>query len=244
MTTPHMPAPDGAYVIDNGDWGQGLSEAEVIARMTGGASGNLHDANDRWANMVSDVTDQIGVIEDAQLEMQGSVEMLEGVRGYCSLYLDKNWTVPGNATKNLPFNAQLGPNQGAEPANGLGIKLLEKGLWRADAHVSFQVQSGWFNGPARADLYLTVRKISDWSTYHQRQYSIVVGNAGDETAHFSSTFVIPEDDTYIVCVDLHHQNSNQKVFGGTRRSALSVNKWDFRIDNAVILDTVPDGGAL
>lgn len=72
----------------------------------------------------------------------------------------------------------------------------------------------------------------------------MVGHAGDETCSFSNTFVIPDDDAYFVTVELIHRNTRQNVFGGTLRSALSVNKWDFRIDNAVVAPTVPDGGTL
>ena len=245
MTTPGQNAPDGAWQFGDrmGQEMAGMTREDIIAMMTGQARSDMNTAVGGWNGMTADVDDLAEQVHDVQLELGERVDLLDGVRGYCSTYLGSNWLVPGNQGKQLPFDAQLGPAKGAAPQSG-GIRLLEKGLWRADAHVGFQVQSGWFTGAARAVVYLTVRVAATWETYSQREYSLVVGRAGDETAAFSHTFVVPEDDTYIVTVDMFHQNTRQYVFGGTLRSALSVNKWDFRVTNAVVAPTVPDGGTL
>ena len=247
MTTPGQNAPDGAWQYGDrmGQQMAGMSADEVIEMMTGQTRGKANAAVGGWNGMVADVDDLAAQVPDVQLELNERVDLLDGVRGYCNSFLGANWTVGGNADKQLPFDSQIGPPKGAVLYNGVGIKLLEKGLWRADVHLSFQVQSGWFTGAALASVFLTVRPVSaPLAVFTRRQYSLVIGRAGDETANFSHTFVVPDDNAFFVTVELNHKNTKQTVFGGTVRSGLSVNKWDFRIDNAVVAPTVPDGGTL
>lgn len=247
MTTPGQAAPDGAWQYGDrlGQDLSGMTESQIIEMMTGQTRGSANTAVGGWNGVVADVSTLADEVEDVQLELNERVDLLDGVRGYCNAYLGLNWTVGGNADKQLPFDSQIGPPKGAELYNGVGIKMLEKGLWRADVHLSFQVQSGWFTGAALASVYLSVRPTANpTSVFTRRQYSLVIGRAGDETASFAHTFVIPDDDAYFVTVEINHKNTRQTVFGGTVRSGLSVNKWDFRIDNPVVAPTVPDGGTL
>lgn len=247
MTTPGQNAPDGAWQFGDrmGQEYAGMTREELIAMMTGQARSDMNTAVGGWNGMTADVDDLAAQVQDVQLGLGDRVDLLDGVRGHFSTYLGSNWRVGGNADKQLPFDSPLGPPKGAELYNGVGIKLLEKGLWQANVHVSFQVQSGWFTGAALASVFLTVRPTANpTGIFTRRQYSLVVGRAGDETANFSNIFVIPDDNAYFVTVELNHKNTWQTVFGGTVRSGLSVTKWDFRIDNAVVAPTVPDGGTL
>ena len=70
--------------------------------------------------------------EDGQSALVDRLDLLDGVRGYCQAYMSRNvngeWGV--NNTRQLPFDAPLGPSKGAhvDAAKG-GIVMDEAGLW-------------------------------------------------------------------------------------------------------------------
>lgn len=248
MTTPYASPPDGAYVIgDESQWGQGLTEAEVIARISGQAELNYNAAAGEWGGTYDELIQLSNAVEEGQLELGGRVDLLEAVAGYGSCFMGKNWEIPGSTIYTLPFDTQLGPSKDVLFEQN-GIKVLTKGLWRADAMVTlFPPPPNWFSGASAVGVtfYLSVYSADGAALYSEKQHNAVANSYGAESASWSHTFVVPEDDEYVVKVRMGHpQSSAAKVYGGTMRSALSVNKWDVGTANAVVAPTVPDGGTL
>lgn len=237
MTTPNGSAPDGAWTFGSG-FGQGMTPEQALALATGGARGSLETADDEWGT----VRDDLANLKDEQLNFGDRLDLLEGVNGYCNLFMSANWLVAQNQLLVLPFDTQLGPNIGATPHGGNAIKLATKGLWRADAHVSMEKMN---SSNFQASVFISVINAGTEAVFTESEYDLVLTPSGSETAAFSKTFVIPTDDTYIVRARIrHNRTSRVRVFGGTLRSALSVNKWDSGTANLVVLDTAPDGGDL
>lgn len=243
MTTPGgYPNPDVAFVWGSGSsYGQDITEASAHALMRGETLTGYTDAQDSWKGLVSDLADLSDQVRDDQLGLNDRLDLLDGVNGYCSLFMSQNWSVAQNQLLTLPFDSQLGPAKGAEPHSD-GILLKTKGLWRADAHVTAdRMTSSSFS----AQVYVSVMNVTSGAVFTEHQFDIVLTSSGSETAAFSHTFVIPTDDTFVVRARFqHNRNARLKVFGGTLRSALSVNKWDSRTDNALVLPDAPDGGEL
>ena len=240
MTTPGGDAPDGAYVIGS-RFGSDETEAGIRAKLRGGTLNGYEDSQMQWQGLTSDLAELADEIRDGQLDLIDRIDLLEGVEGYCSTFLGKNWNVaPGQRIK-LPFDVQLGPNKGAVPYND-GIRLLSKGLWRSDCHVSFYKSPG---AAIAASVHVMVCRVSDDTVYSEHEYDIVVTASGAETAAFSHTFVISSNDNFYVRVEVkHNRNARHGVYGGTLRSALSVNKWDNGTSNNVVLPVAPEGGNL
>lgn len=239
MSYPIGNAPDGAFVV-GGRYGQDLTPAGVNAAIRGKNLGGFINAQGTWDEKFSELALEASTLRDGQLELKDRVDLLDGVRGYGSLFMSRNWNVAQNAYVVLPFDRQLGPMKGVTHRDGTHFFLNDQGLYRADLHVSFAPANQF-----TAQVYLTVHRSSNSQIYSQTRYDIVVASQGAETAAFSKTFVIPTDDTYaIYAAVVHQRNGRNMVYGGTLRSAFSVNKWDNRIDNAAVADTVPDGGTL
>lgn len=240
-----MTSPDGA--LPAGSLAPGLFRAmqlqtaeEAKRAATGGALGGFEDAQESYWGFESELADLADQIRDEQLDLNGRVDLLEGVNGYCNLFMSANWLVAQNQLLSLPFDTQLGPNIGAIPHDG-GIRLLTKGLWRADTIVTCDRMSKTFT----AQVYLTVMSVSSGQVYSDTRYDIVITPSGAESAPFSKTFVIPTDDAYMVKARIQHNNTSRlRVFGGTLRSALSVNKWSNNTDNNVDIPVPADGGEL
>ncbi|WP_072814266.1 hypothetical protein [Rhodococcus zopfii] len=244
MTTPGQNAPDGAWQFGDrmGQEYTGMTTADVIAMMTGQARSDLNTASNGWNGVVFDLNDIRTQFQDGQLELNERTELLEGVSGYCQVFMSKNWNVVQNQLITLPFDAQLGPEKGAFPHGGNGIRLATRGLWRADLHVTADKMT---NSNFQAEVYVSVMNLATGLVFTEHQYDMVLTPSGSETASFSITFVIPDDNNYVVRARVKHNRTNRlKIFGGTVRSALSVNKWDNRTTNALVLDEAPDGGDL
>jgi hypothetical protein len=237
VTTPHGSAPDGAWQFASG-FGQGMTEDEALALATGGARGNLENADLEWGLVRQDLDN----LRDEQLQFGERLDLLEGVNGYCNLFMSANWQVAQNQLLTLPFDTQLGPRVGASPHSGDAILLESRGLWRADLHVSADKMT---NSNYRANVYISVINSVSGTVFTETQFDLVLTPSGSETAAFSKTFVIPDDNTYLVRARIqHNRTARLKVFGGTLRSALTVNKWSSNTSNLLVLDTVPDGGEL
>ncbi|WP_032380947.1 hypothetical protein [Rhodococcoides fascians] len=243
MTTPYGPPPDSALVF-GGRYNQDITEESARNMMTGQAGTLYTDAGNSWIGVKDDVAGLAGEVKDGQLELTERVDLIESVSGYCSTFMSRNWTVAGNTRVTLPFDTQLGPNKGATPFQG-GILMDSKGLWRCDAHVSFYPPtSGWGTTTVSAAVFVSVYYIGTGTVYTEREFDIVISPQGAETAAFSDTFVIPTDNTFAVRVQVRHGKTSANIYGGTLRSALSVNRWDTGTANALVLDTAPDGGTL
>ena len=79
--------------------------------------------------------------------------------------------------------------------------------------------------------------------YSRKVFDQVITAYGAQSAAFSHTFVTP-DPGYTVLQQLQHKQSSAQIYGGTTRSAFSVNKWSLGTQNPLVLPTVPDGGTL
>lgn len=243
LTTPGgSPNPDVAYVWGSGSgYGQDITEASALAAMRGQALPGYADAQNSWHGLVSDLADLADEVEDEQLELLDRVDLLEGVHGYCNSFMSANWLVGQNQLLTLPFDTQLGPNVNAELFDD-GIRLGTKGLWRADALVTFDAVSG---ANVRAEVYITVESVSGSTLYSETLFDTVLTSSGAASVAFSKTFVIPTDNAYVVKARVkHYRSARTRVFGGTLRSALSVNKWSSNTDNNVDIPVAPDGGDL
>ncbi|OZD23811.1 hypothetical protein CH253_08080 [Rhodococcus sp. 06-156-3C] len=246
MTMPNGAPPEGAYVINDGKkFGSNESEASVRGLIRNGALQGYGRAQTGWQGVTSALAVKASELEDFQLDMNGRLDLLESVEGYCSTFLSKNWNVTGNNVwRTLPFDSQLGPNKGADPFED-GIKMRERGLWRCDAHVTFYAApSGWGGGNTPAAARLLVMNAETKETHTERRFDLVITPYGADTASFSNTFVIPEDDKFMVVCQVVHRRASHWLYGGTVRSALSVNKWDNGTANDVDLPVAPDGGTL
>lgn len=238
MTAPNGTMPDGAFVV-GGRYGQDITEESAYAMMRGQPIKGFEDSQDSWKGLESDLSTSILDIEDGQLQLNNRVDLLEGVNGYCSTFMDANWNLAGQNRVSLPFNTQLGPSVGTSLYNG-GIRLATKGLWRADAHCTFAPGSN-----LNIQVYVAVVGVTSESVFTEHRFDLVATSAGPETAAFSHTFVVPSDNQYYVKVQVWHGSAGRHLtYGGTVLSALSVNKWSNNTDNAVIIEDPADGGDL
>ena len=245
MSYPVGSPPDGAFVVD-GPYGKDINSTTVNAAIRGQALGGFEQAQGSWRVIQDDIADQATNLSDIQLGMLDRVDLLEGVQGYCSLYMGANWNINGGVAVIAPFNTQLGPRINTSLMTN-GIKFGTRGLWRADAHVTFDAAPAlWGSSTVVGVVWITIVKVADSSLYSQRRYDMVITPNGAETASFSHTFVIPEDDAYGVIAHVYHSRggSYHRLLGGTLWSALSVNKWGVGTENNNIEPTVPDGGNL
>ncbi|MDG3012135.1 hypothetical protein G4X40_18495 [Rhodococcus sp. D2-41] len=242
MTTPGGSAPDGAWVVGS-RYGQDITEASAKAIIRGASLGSWGEAQEEWHGEFDSWGTAIDGLKDGQLELSDRTDLLEGARGYCCLFMSKNWNVNGGKWITLPFDTQIGPRDDATPESN-GITMGTKGLWRCDAHVTFYPPPpGWFGSTQFVVAQLSIVVMTGSTEFSRKTFDVVITSAGAETAAFSHTFVLPGPN-YAVHLELKHQQSGAWIFGGTTRSALSVNKWSTGIDNALVLPTVPDGGML
>lgn len=246
MTAPNGVTPDGAYVISS-NYGSDVpnDQQSVIDMITGKPKTDAHGAANGWKGQFADLANLAGQVRDGQLDLNNRLDLLEEVSGYCSTFMGNNWNVAGGRWVTLPFEQQLGPNKNAEKFQG-GIKFNRKGLWRADCHVTFApAPSNWIGGTnTPATVSVDIVRISDQQVYTSHHFDIVLTTLGPETAAFSHTFVLPEDNAFYAKVLVIHPKDWAGVYGGTLRSSLSVNRWDSGTANAVVAPDVPHGGNL
>lgn len=245
MSSPNGESPAGSLAAGLFTAWQAQSEDEQRALLKIPTLGKWENAEELWWEQEGDIHRRLDDFADYQLGMTDRQDLLEGVSGYCNLFMGRNWRVRGGSRITLPFDTLLGPPKGATPDAG-GIRLGGKGLWRADCQVSFYpAPSNWFTGSGAVSLqvFLQVATLAG-VRYTEHEFDIVVTQHGAETAAFSHTFVIPTDDAYRVIVQVQHPKDWHWVYGGTLRSSLSVNRWDTGTSNAVVLPTAPDGGEL
>ncbi|CAM4322101.1 hypothetical protein NONI108955_20720 [Nocardia ninae] len=244
MTTPGGSAPDGAWVV-GGRYGSDITKDSAKAIISGGMLAPYKGAQRELKAVDNAFKDDLKNFEDSQLALKDRLDLLESVNGYCSLFLSKNWNLRGNGEwRLLPFDTQLGPRKGTS-LEASGIKLAGKGLWRCDAHITwYPAPSGWGQSNTAAAARVVVVYADTLTIYTERRFDMVITPYGSETASFSHTFVIPDDDKFIVRLEAGHSRDWHMLYGGTVRSALSVNKWDTGTNNNHNLPTVPDGGNL
>lgn len=244
--------PDGAYVIgstygqDRWQGSNAATEAAIKGQMKTGPLSGFISAQGGFSGI-----QHIPDLVDGQTELEDRADLLEGVRGYLHLIQGKNWTVSsGAAAKKLPFETQVGPNQGAIKSNN-GIRLLEKGLWRADGLLLWEKTTN--NGLTGDPNYiysaqvLAVHRVSDNTLFTRKHcYRTIGGTVDPESVSWSHEFVVPEDNAYDVSIWVAQSSGagTRRLYGGIQYTGLWVTKIDSRIDNIQPGEGVTEGGPL
>lgn len=189
------------------------------------------------APLFQDVAD---AFEDGQAALVGRLDLLDGVRGYCQAYMSRNvngeWGT--NNTRQLPFDAPLGPAKGAhvDAAKG-GIVMDEAGLWTISLMCTARqtsYTSSWLDTDS-VRVTLRVHR-PDGSVYSQKLLQYLAGKSA-VTPTVSVPVTVDQPGTYVT---VEAYSSRWRWWdGGTRYSALAVVKHDNRVINPGA-DTVPD----
>ena len=189
------------------------------------------------APLFQDVAD---AFEDGQSALVGRLDLLDGVRGYCQAYMSRNvngeWGT--NNTRQLPFDAPLGPSRGAHvDATRGGIVMDEEGLWTISLLCTARqtsYTSSWLDTDS-VRVTLRVHR-PDGSVYSQKLLQYLAGKSA--VTPTVSVPVTVDQPGYYVTVEAY--SSRWRWWdGGTRYSALAVVKHDDRVINPGA-DTVPD----
>ena len=178
--------------------------------------------------------------EDGQAALADRLDLLDGVRGYAQAYMSRNvngeWGT--NNTRQLPFDAPLGPSKGAhvDAAKG-GIVMDEAGLWTISLMCTARqtsYTSSWLDTDS-VRVTLRVHR-PDGSLYSQKLLQFLAGKSA--VTPTVSVPVTVDQPGYYVTVEGY--SSRWRWWdGGTRYSALAVVKHDNRVINPGA-DTVPD----
>ena len=188
------------------------------------------------APLFQDVAD---AFEDGQAALVDRLDLLDGVRGYAQAYMSRNvngeWGI--NNTRQLPFDAPLGPSKGAhvDAAKG-GIVMDEAGLWTISLMCTARqtsYTSSWLDTDS-VRVTLRVHR-PDGSVYSQKLLQYLAGKSA--VTPTVSVPVTVDQPGYYVTVEAY--SSRWRWWdGGTRYSALAVVKHDDRVINPGA-DTVP-----
>ena len=223
-------------------WARGDLQGALGNLQTGVRDGLLAGVADALRGVVraplfQDVAD---AFEDGQAALVDRLDLLDGVRGYAQAYMSRNvngeWGV--NNTRQLPFDAPLGPSKGAhvDAAKG-GIVMDEAGLWTISLMCTARQTSytaSWLDTDSvRATLRV---HRPDGSVYSQKLLQYLAGKSA--VTPTVSVPVTVDQPGYYVTVEAW--SSRWRWWdGGTRYSALAVVKHDNRVINPGA-DTVPD----
>ena len=223
-------------------WARGDLQGAINKLQTGVRDGFLAGIADALRGIVRAPLFQgvADAFEDGQAALTGRLDLLDGVRGYAQAYMSRNvngeWGV--NNTRQLPFDAPLGPSRGAhvDAAKG-GIVMHEAGLWTISLMCTARqtsYTSSWLDTDS-VRVTLRVHR-PDGSVYSQKLLQYLAGKSA-----VSPTVSVPvtvDQPGYYVTAEGY--SSRWRWWdGGTRYSALAVVKHDNRTINPGA-DTVPD----
>ena len=223
-------------------WARGDLQGAINKLQTGVKDGFLAGIADALRGVVraplfQDVAD---AFDDGQAALRDRLDLLDGVRGYCQAYMSRNvngeWGT--NNTRQLPFDAPLGPSKGAhvDAAKG-GIVMDEAGLWTISLMCTARqtsYTSSWLDTDS-VRVTLRVHR-PDGSVYSQKLLQYLAGKSA--VTPTVSVPVTVDQPGYYVTVEGY--SSRWRWWdGGTRYSALAVVKHDDRVINPGA-DTVPD----
>ncbi len=173
--------------------------------------------------------------EDYQLGLKDRTDLIP--LGYCAAYSDRNIPLAalvGSATRIVPFNAQLGPHQGAHVGNERIVFDLT-GTWTVHVMVGFRGTPPLANGDGRVHIEVRVRRpngsLASWWK--------VRGSPGDEEVSLtcSRPVVISEPGMYVEV--MARSGMPRHVDGGTAHSVLTVVRSSLDTDNPGVPE-VPD----
>ena len=223
-------------------WARGDLQGALGKLQTGVKDGFLAGIADALRGVVraplfQDVAD---AFEDGQAALRDRLDLLDGVRGYCQAYMSRNvngeWGT--NNTRQLPFDAPLGPSKGAhvDAAKG-GIVMDEAGLWTISLMCTARqtsYTSSWLDTDS-VRVTLRVHR-PDGAVYSQKLLQYLAGKSA-VTPTVSVPVTVDQPGFYIT---VEAYSSRWRWWdGGTRYSALAVVKHDNRVINPGS-DTVPD----
>ena len=223
-------------------WARGDLQGAINKLQTGVKDGFLAGIADALRGVVraplfQDVAD---AFDDGQAALRDRLDLLDGVRGYCQAYMSRNvngeWGT--NNTRQLPFDAPLGPSKGAhvDAAKG-GIVMDEAGLWTISLMCTARqtsYTSSWLDTDS-VRVTLRVHR-PDGSVYSQKLLQFLAGKSA-VTPTVSVPVTVDQPGYYVTA---EGYSSRWRWWdGGTRYSALAVVKHDDRVINPGA-DTVPD----
>lgn len=212
MTTPGISAPDGAYTIGS-RYGQDVTEESAKALTTGGARGAFGNAQNEFRTNIKNP------IEAQQVELAGlqsRTQKLEGVIGYAHAYASGGISLSLGSVKYSMSN-QIGPVVGATMTNGSFI-LGSKGLWVADAHMSFDYYTVPFGV---TKISMSIRIYAPNGSLHAIRTSRDDTDQ-DGTLAVHEPFTIPSAGYYAEM--WVNAAIGRGVFGGSEWNGLSVEK--------------------
>ena len=174
-------------------------------------------------------------IEDYQLSLSERIDLIP--LGYCAAYADRNILLAalvGSATRIVPFNAELGPHQGAHVGNERIVFDLT-GTWTVHVMVGFRGVPPLVDGDGRVHIEVRVRH-SDGSL---ASWWKVRGAPGREEVSLtcSRPVVITTPGMYVEVQA--RTGMTRHVDGGTAHSVLTVVRSSLDTDNPGVPE-VPD----
>lgn len=251
MSNPLQPIPEGAYTAATVGSLQGQTvetwkektRREVLGPFKA-ARGNVFE---NWIESIGralagDVTPGFEPIYDGQLALANRVDLLDGVRGYCSAYQSLNinaaWSFGDNRRRDLPFDAPYGPAKGAHvDAAKKGIVFDETGLWTVHCLIHAR-DTAYTSGPGESDaaaMFVRIHKPD--GTLDTEAVVDAHTNKSVDSITATLPFLIPEPGYYVT---IGCWTSRWRWWdGGTRYTRLSVVMNDNRTINPGA-ETVPD----
>lgn len=165
--------------------------------------------------------------EDYQLSLKDRTDLIP--LGYCAAYSDRNVplvALAGSATRIVPFNAPLGPNQGAHVGNERIVFDLT-GTWTVHVMVGFRGAPPLANGDGRVHIEVRVRRpdgsLASW-------WKVRGSPGGEEVSLTCSRPVVVSEPGMYVEVEAR-SGMPRRVDGGTAHSVLSVVRSSLDTDN-------------
>lgn len=225
------PPPEQAFVVGDGQqFGQGVTEQKIIARLRKGISGfeqaqdGLNSEQGFLGRIVSGLTggrhrdlkgagDYFDSIRDGQLDISNRTDLLSPLLDYGSAYMNAVTPIANPIT--LPFTNQVGPMRGCELAGGR-IRLLDKGLWDVRCQV-------WFNGVGAIQTSTVNWEIRvlrpDTSLY---SVTAATFSSDQRTSSTNVASVVVPEAGYLVEAYVSFIASGRVVDGGPSRNRLTV----------------------
>lgn len=173
--------------------------------------------------------------EDYQLSLKDRTDLIP--LGYCAAYADRNILLAalvGSATRIVPFNAPLGPHQGAHVGNERIVFDLT-GTWTVHVMVGFRGVPPLVDGDGRVHIEVRVRH-SDGSL---ASWWKVRGSPGDDEVSLTCSRPVVIDEPGMWVEVQARTGMTRYVDGGTAHSVMTVVRSSLGTDNPGVPE-VPD----
>lgn len=241
MTTPGIPAPDGAYIPGSrfGQEHMGLTPETARRQL----QVPYADAFTGIGNFLPGLIDMflgkydgpLEAFQDGQLSLNERIEHLQDVSGYGTAYMTMNHFLKRKSWELMPFDGQVGPEKGVT-FDGYGL-VLTKGTWILNALCT----SDQHADRRQHAIRLEVQKPDGTAWSRKEDYGELFPDKLN-TRQVPHTVVIPEDG-YRVRVfswysvgDFFGGYFKLKWLGGTNLTHLSAFRLNNSTENAKGLD--------